>query len=189
MANSTREPTDEQYLEFIEIMQGIRLALSHLGTGRPPGSASRGALELVAGVISDGDSSLAEQLVDGLGSISHQLYGLREVWLSQLPATARYRVQQPGPLAEADESVREFVSDWFELTGDPGDLVPRRVMNERYSSWCERNLISSEDRVTTSVLRWSLSQLGVGLGRGYTDATDGGAQYHAFVGIRRRTGA
>lgn len=192
VTNTGRKPTDEQYLEFIEIMEGIRLALSYLGTRRPPGSTSRGALELVAGSISGEKDSLAERLGDGLAGTRNAFDRLSDVQLAGSDATTRYRYQAQtlGPFVMADESVREFVDDWFELTGDPADLIPRRIVNERYSSWCERNLISREDRVTTSVLRASLKLLGVDLVGGRTEATDGEhVRHHAFVGIRRRAGA
>lgn len=184
--------------DFLEILEGIRLALSYLGTGRPPGRESRGALELVAGSISGESGSLAEEMshiAGPLGSIAHNFDDENLIRRVTLSATENFRystrlARSAGLVLDesyADETVREFVEDWLVITRDETHRVPRRHVNDLYTSWCEYNRISPEDRVTTSVLRQSLNLLGVELLSGQPD--EDGTRTHVFVGVLVRDGA
>lgn len=195
MANNSREPMGE---DFLEILEGIRLALSYLGTGRPPGSTSRGALELVAGSISGESGSLAEEMsriAGSLDSIARALDETNRIRRARLSATESFhlRLETSGEggfelfPSDASETVHEFLNDWFILSDDSDAWVTRRHVNELYTFWCENNLISPEDRVTTSVLRRSLQLLGVGLTQGHSDQKK--ARTYVFTGIKVRDGA
>lgn len=194
MANSTREPMGE---DFLEILEGIRLALSYLGTGRPPGSTSRGALELVAGSISGESGSLAEEVArisGSLDSISRALDETNRIRRAKLSATESFHLRATEARgagvelfpSDASETVHEFLSDWFVITSESSDWIPRRRVNDLYDLWCEHNEISFEDRVTTSVLRRSLTLLGVGTVQGFSDAKK--ARTWVFTGIKTRDG-
>lgn len=183
VTNEKRELMNEQFLETLE---GIRLALSYLGTGRPPGRESRGALELLAGSIAGESGALAERLSDGLAGIRDAVDRLRDVRYAKLDASARYRSQAHGPYRQPDESVQEFTFDWLEVTGDETHRIPRALVNRLYTFWCEQERISPEDRVTTSVLRRSLNLLGAELVSGQPDHQS--TRMHSFVGVRVRDG-
>lgn len=194
MTNEKRDLMNEQ---FFETLEGIRLALSYLGTGRPPGSTSRGALELVAGSISGESGSLAEEvshIVGPLESIARALDETNRIRRARLSATESFhlRLETSGEggfelfPSDASETVHEFLSDWFEVTGKQTDYIMRRRVNELYTSWCEHNVISPNDRVTTSVLRRSLMLLGVGLVQSYSDVKN--ARAWVFSGIKIRDG-
>lgn len=181
------DPTNERLLELLE---DIRRELSYLGTGRPPGSSSRGALELVAGSISGENGSLAERLGDGLNGVRDALDQLRDVRYAALDATGRYRSQAYGRDRRPDDSVMMFASDWLlNSTRTWEDRVPLRVMNKLYSDWCAVNYISPEDRVTTTVLRQSLSLLGIDLSSGESgNHPIGTVTFHVFTGVVIRDG-
>jgi hypothetical protein len=182
----TDDKISERDRELLDTLEGIRYALFILGTGRPEGSTARGALELVAGSISGESGSLAEYTYNGLSSLSNSIDQLVDLVSTQQDATARFRRQGIDPLRRADESVREFIADWFEITGDETHRVSRSVMNELYAAWCDDNHISLPDRVTTSVLCSSLRLLGVSLVSGQPTVTrQTHRRTHAYIGIKQ----
>lgn len=183
--------TREQFTTFLEKLDFFLTLLGEIGCRGPQG---QGMLEYIGGALKrDSEESLSARLQSIAGSLDSIAHGLndenriRRVALSatenfkyftQVASSAGFVLNE----SYADETVREFTSDWLEITGDETHRVPRALVNVLYGDWCAREQISPEDRVTTSVLSRSLKLLGTELVSGQPDHK--GTRMHSFVGVR-----
>lgn len=187
--------TQEQFTALLEKLDFFLTLVGEIGCRGPQG---QGMLEYIGGALKrDGEESLSaglQSIAGAIDLIAHRHQDENRIQRAAMSATEKFKYNLsaaseggfPSDSRDADETVHEFLGDWFVITDESSDWIPRRRVNKLYDLWCDHNELSPEDRVTTSVLRRSLTLLGVALVQGHTDSKR--ARTWVFTGIKTRDG-